>query len=420
MPPRRRHVGAAHPPANNVVRILDQIDVPVASGVRTISTVLLFLFVSAVLSLPTLETRIAAALCGSTFAFFSRLPFSTTFPPCIHPSFVAPQIYTPYVERDEVRVIIDIVEHTRFFVVAVGGKSEGKSTAVNHAAEILSHNHTVRVADCTKTSTAVSVVQELFVAQPSEGVFYADFISSVFQLPFGIVLLPAAPLPSFDELAKAVRHRAPQFPPPVLVVEMAEKLSVSHLELLFEFAKELADDNLGRFIFVFSPTEKLAVLSGFSLSRASIVSMSSLTRAQALEFLNKTGCTPTDAETVHQMLDGQLSYLLRPPVSEFCGGKLSLDGLVKHFTGLVHAAFEHVNELLDCKSGCACQAACAIRDKEWDFVGLARARSELRKKHLVTASVVDEFHKFDSRFILCYLERWCSCNNTGYAVIPAC
>lgn len=123
---------------------------------------------------------------------------------------------------------------------------------------------------------------------------------------------------------------------------------------------------------------------------------------------------------MHQLVDGHLPYLLDAAVRSFCLGTLPLNGLQAHFTKLVQSIFEHVDSGLKCKGGCACKAACAVRDKEWDHVDLDRAVALLLKEHIVRASLADKVHKIDSRFVLCYVARECGCNQTGYVVSPPC
>jgi hypothetical protein len=150
------------------------------------------------------------------------------------------------------------------------------------------------------------------------------------------------------------------------------------------------------------------------------VSVGDLTEAQALDFLAQLNCSIRDAKAVHLLIVGHLPYLLDSAVGSFCDSKLSLDGLKAYFTELVRSGFKHADVELDCDNGCACKAACAIRDEEWAHVGLKSARALLLKEKLVHASLKEKIYKIDSRFVLCYLERECACNNTGFVVVPSC
>ena len=187
-------------------------------------------------------------------------------------------------------------------------------------------------------------------------------------------------------------------------------------------AKELADNRLGRFIFVFTPSEKLSTILSGKLSCATVVAVGELTRPQALDFLDQLGCDASRAAAVYGLLDGHLPFLVLQPVSDFCLGTLEIDSLAAHFTALVRSRFELADLALECEgAGCACSAACAVRDKKWGHLGLKHAVPLLLKEHIVRASLTEKINKIDSRFILCsYLPRACACNSTASAVVPPC
>ena len=179
----------------------------------------------------------------------------------------------------------------------------------------------------------------------------------------------------------------------------------------------MADHKLGRFIFVFSPSDKLDAISG-KLSRATVVSVGDLTERQALDFLQLTGCDADRAAVVHALVDGHLPFLMQEPVGSFCRGEIGLDILKTHFVTLVRAIFEHVDQVLDCgREDCACKAACAIRDKS-RLSDLTRAIPLLLKEHILRASLKEKILTIDSRFVLCYLARECACNST--VLSPPC
>lgn len=200
----------------------------------------------------------------------------------------------------------------------------------------------------------------------------------------------------------------------------------SAAHLLYHFAprraaKKLADHKLGRFIFIFSPSDKLNALSG-KLSRATVVSVGDLTELEALDFLGQIGCDASHAAAVHGLVDGHLPFLVLKPVHDFCHGLIDLRALTAHFTSLVRSVFKRVDNELKCDggSGCACQAACAVRDEKWSHVSLEHAVPVLLQEHIVRASLKEKIHVIDSRFVLCYVARECACNGTDYVVSPPC
>lgn len=188
-------------------------------------------------------------------------------------------------------------------------------------------------------------------------------------------------------------------------------------------AKDLVDAGGGRFIFVYSPSSKLRDLSASSdLLRATVISVGDLTDSQSLDFLRQTGCNDSRASDAHKLVDGHLPFLLQEPVSRYCRGALNIDELVAYFSSLMHKSFDSVDVILGCDSGCACSVACAIRNKQWSFVGLRRTIPLLMEKRLIRSSLAADSIVIDSHPIQCYVEQVCACNSSSKAVhvIPPC
>jgi hypothetical protein len=116
-----------------------------------------------------------------------------------------------------------------------------------------------------------------------------------------------------------------------------------HFVLRVRAAKELADHKLGRFILVFSPSDKLGAIAG-KLSRATVVSVGDLTEPQAIDFLRQKGCSAQHAASVHALIDGHLPFLVQESVHAFCLGEITFSNLTEHFKFLVRSAFKHVDE----------------------------------------------------------------------------
>lgn len=148
--------------------------------------------------------------------------------------------------------------------------------------------------------------------------------------------------------------------------------------------------------------------------------MGDLTEPEAISFLRQLTCDLDDAKAANQLINGHLPYLLEQVVCSFCLRQLSIGALHTHFTQQVRSSFEHVGKALGCNHGCACAAACAVRDKEWGHTGLEHAESLLLKKHVVRVILKERIRMIDSHFVLCYLARECNCNNTDYVAKPPC
>lgn len=186
-------------------------------------------------------------------------------------------------------------------------------------------------------------------------------------------------------------------------------------------ATELADRSLGRFIFVFSPSDKLTAISG-KLSRATVVSVGGLTEHQALDYLHQIGCNASHAAAVHELVDGHLPYLIKEPVRAFCLGETSLFELESHFTSEVRSILYKIDTDLNCgeEDGCTCKAACAVRNHVKFLDPWKLAVPQLVNTHLVRASLMNGL-TIDSRFVLCFIERHCACSvKSRFAVSPPC
>ena len=314
-----------------------------------------------------------------------------------------PSIPMPTAKHFVHRLVIDeIVEAANSsdsiatFLVVEGGNRAGKSTAVRAAAARLSAGRTVLWSACTSSSTADTVLQRLFGLQRN---LVVDYLSNLMRVAAG----PPA------EVQELVLARAASVPEPVLVVERAELLPLQELKRLVDFAKELVDADLGRFIFVFSPSDKLAAVSAFgAISRASIIPVLDLTRSEALEMLGHF-CTPERATSVYTLLGGHLPHLMGKDVRRFCAGALDVGELQTAFSVLVRNKLRAVDLQLGCTTGaCACKAACAVlREGEKDSSFLASARPLLLGVHLIRSSLNSGLHIIDAPFVRSYLQQNC-------------
>jgi len=115
-------------------------------------------------------------------------------------------------------------------------------------------------------------------------------------------------------------------------VESAEEFSTGtliSLPAVLKLAKRLADAQLGRFIFVFSPFNKLGAVVGLgALSRATIFTVGDLSREATLTYLTARGCPKERAIAMYGVIGGHLTtFVDNKAVNLFCGGAIDQDEL---------------------------------------------------------------------------------------------
>jgi hypothetical protein len=276
-----------------------------------------------------------------------------------------------------------------------GGSRMGKSVAVRAAAAHLSTQRSVLWTSCVSSSTADTVLQRLFGLRRNKLV---DYLISHLRSTVG----PP------EEIEELVLARARSAPEPVLVVERAELLPLEELKSLVSFAKEMRDAGLGRFILVFSPSDKLAAVSTFgAMSRARVIQVIGLSHDEALALLGQF-CPPDRAAHVLGLLGGHLPHLMEDVVVDFCAGRLDASALEGFFTAQLDAKLTEVEWQLSC-SGCACAAMCAMVSKSWTSSALLAARPLLRQQHISRASLLHGQHTIDAPFVLSYVDQRCGC-----------
>ena len=311
---------------------------------------------------------------------------------------VSPPNVPSFVNREVIDLIFDAATSGDSFLMVEGGHRMGKTVAVRAAAARLSSQRTVLWTSCVISSTAVSVLQRLYGLQRNLPV--DNF--------FGLLHKTVPPSDYFEELVLSRKSSAPE---PVLVVERAELLVLEELKRLIDFAKELRDAGLGRFIFVFSPSDKLAAVSAFgAMSRARVIPVLDLSRTETLELLGHK-CAPERAATVYSLLGGHLPHLMNAAVHLFCAGKLDEGGMTEAFSGEVRNRFKSVEWQLGCRvDTCACKVGCAVLREDWSSSLLVAARKLLLAEHLIRASLLSRVHVIDAPFVRSYLELHCKCS----------
>jgi hypothetical protein len=192
-----------------------------------------------------------------------------------------------------------------------------------------------------------------------------------------------------------------------MVVEMAERLEVRELKVLLDFAKELVDELRGRFIFVFSPTDKLNAIGDFgSVSRATVIHVGDLSDKEAIAFLMNSGCGAERSAALYGLIGGHLPHLVSDTVREFCRGTTSRADVEGALLADVRAQLKSVDRVLG--MGSACLGLCGVATEVWPTPGVL---DELLKKHLVVAALKKGVY-VDSQLVRAHVAASCSCNKT--------
>ena len=301
-----------------------------------------------------------AALVAHAFSSQTRLAMPST---------------TPFVERREMSLIVDAIESERDYIVVDGGNRVGKSVAVKAAASRLSVSRAVRSSICDESDTAASVLRRLF------GLDTASTILSRVLAGAAKLALPAPP--TLAEIREIVFSMDALSLEPVFIVEMAERLEVKELKALLDFAKELVDARRGRFVFVFSPTDKLDAIGDFgSISRAKIINVGDLDGAGAAAFMAQLGCSASGASALYALIGGHLPHLVSGTVRSYCSGKSDLAGVEGALLADIDAQIKAVDRAHRGKAACA--ALCGVLTEQWPEPGLLDA---LLKKRLAVAAL---------------------------------
>jgi len=310
--------------------------------------------------------------------------------------FAEPSI-VPYVERREMALIVDTIERGKDYVVVDGGNRVGKSVAVKVATARLSVSRTVRLSVCNEGDTAAIVLRRLFGLDAA-----TTWLSRIFA---SVAKLSQPSPPSVADIRGLVlSNTAPGRLEPVLVVEMAERLEVKELKSLLDFAKELNDERRGRFIFVFSPTDKLYSIGDFgSVSRAKVIHVGDLSKTEATAFLTESGCAADRTSALYALIGGHLPHLVTDTVHEYCRGTLTLADVEGELLADIGAQMEAVDRVLG--AGSACSGLCGVETKVWPT---PEVLDVLLKKHLVVAALKRGVH-LGSQLVRAFAIARCSC-----------
>lgn len=311
---------------------------------------------------------------------------------------IAPPVVARLVERPEMSAIVHAIEQGGDFVILDGGNRVGKSVAVRVAASRLSASRTVRWwSVCTEGSTAIGVLRGLF-GLDTASMSFMRVLTSVAKLS------PSAP-PSIADLQGLVFASDASHQEPVLVVDMAERLGVRELKALLDFAKELVDERRGRFVFVFSPTDKLDAIGDFgSVSRAEVIHVGSLGHVESIEFLAGAGCDAGRAAALDALVGGHLPHLVSKAVRECCRGALPLAEVEGTLLAGVGAQVRAANGVLG--KGPVCNGLCsAVAEAAYPSPEVLNV---LLKKRLVVAAL-NRGILIESRLVRAWVNATCAC-----------
>lgn len=311
---------------------------------------------------------------------------------------VAPPEVALLVERREMSAIVSAVEQGGDFVIVDGGNCVGKSVAVEVAASRLSASRTVRWSGCDEGSTAVGVLRGLFGLDTTASTSFLRVLTAVAKLS------PPAPA-SIADLRGLVLASDASRREPVLVVEMAERLDVRELKALLDFAKELVDKRRGRFVFVFSPTDKLDAIGDFgSVSRATVIHVGNLAHAEAMGFLAGAGCDAGRAAALDVLVGGHLPHLISEAVRGYCRGAWPLADVEGTLLAGLGAQVRAADRALG--AGSACRGLCGVAAEAWPS---PEVLDVLLRKHLVVAALKRGV-VIESRLVRAYVNANCSCS----------
>lgn len=216
---------------------------------------------------------------------------------------------------------------------------------------------------------------------------------------------------------------------PIMVIESVENLAPPIIAELLKLAKELTDSELGRFVFVFAPSNKLAALIGEgSLSRATIVNVGDLSREATQAYLTSKGCPSDRATALYELTQGHLPVLVDTiAVNSFCEGKLTKGEVeaalleqVAESAAAVDFALTNASVAAGRSQRCAAlQCSCAalqsvLHDRIDEM--LVRAQSFLLQHHLARASLKHKRLVVDSALVRRFIDR--KCTTEGGSMAP--
>jgi len=339
----------------------------------------LMIIIAAVLLQPSNATMVTHALSTKTLIEFPLI--------------------TPFVERRDMAVIFDAIEMGKNYIIVDGGNRVGKSVVVEAVASRFSHTRTVRRSQCNEGSSAVSILRHLFGLDKTAGAFSRVLLRT-------LQCLPSEP-PSvaiIEDLVRSISCSSKL--EPVFVVEMAERLEIKELKTLLDFAKVLVDKGCGRFIFVFSPTDKLDTIGDFgSVSRAEVVHIGDFSETETTTFLVSLGCDADQAIELYNLIGGHLPYLMQRSIRDYCHSLLPLPKIEAMLLEKIGSQVEAVDRVLGI--GSACSGLCGVQTNVWpkrEVIDL------LLKKHLIIAALNKGIF-IESQMIRSFMNLHCSCYN---------
>jgi hypothetical protein len=323
-----------------------------------------------------------------------------------------PRRLPSFVERSVVDRIANAATSGESYVIVEGSNGVGKSTAVLAAASRLSSARPVLLHKCSRGDTLLSVLHAMIGLNRDTGLDFVFIHLNVAK--FGVE-------PRVDSLLlsrRPAREGGP--PPPVLVLETAERLDVPVLKDCLDFAKELADAELGTFIFVFSPSDKFPEIEGFgSMSRAHIVDVGDLSESESIELLTRpapggANCSQERAEELFSVTRGHLPFLRSSQTKDFCRSSAAAHvgveeverGMLEGFRASVYGVDVDLAE-----SGAACTTLCAVAHTMIiPGFPFRVAIAALFRRQLVRASLSQHRHVLTTALTRRFVDLACGCD----------
>jgi hypothetical protein len=187
---------------------------------------------------------------------------------------------------------------------------------------------------------------------------------------------------------------------------MAERLEIKELKTLLDFAKVLVDKGCGRFVFVFSPTDKLDTIGDFgSVSRAEVVHIGDFSETETTTFLVSLGCDADQAIELYNLIGGHLPYLMQRIIRDYCHSLLPLPKIEAMLLEKIGSQVEAVDRVLGI--GSACSGLCGVQTNVWPK---REVIDSLLTKHLIVAALNKGIF-IESQMIRSFMKLHCSCYN---------
>ena len=209
-------------------------------------------------------------------------------------------------------------------------------------------------------------------------------------------------------------------PCPVFVIDGAGELDIQVLKIMMGMAKIMADEDIARFVFVFSPSAIVRKAASFgAMSRARVVSVGDLDEADTVEFLTMSptiNCSKARALTVSELAGGRFLHLLSDAVEKFCTGNFDEVAFQTAMLDSVATDVGGVEAVLKKTSGFGCQQLSAIRRQPSGVTVEEKSKLALFKFHLIRFPISKQQYFLASTLVERFVDF--RCNNKTGSILP--